>query len=125
LVEIAVVVILLGIPLTVSLVLSFNFTIWILSKITSSSMALLSMIVVDLLVSLLTPPTLLMLIIYIFALVAVFTTGGLIDFSTFDVIDLRNFMIALSRVIIHRRSLYAISNIFTAWITAIIRLFKK
>jgi hypothetical protein len=40
------------------------------------------------------PPTLLMLVIYIFALVAVFTTGGLIDFSTFDVVDLRNFMIA-------------------------------
>jgi hypothetical protein len=43
--------IIVGIPLTISLMLSFNFTLWILSKITSSSITLVSMIVVDLFVA--------------------------------------------------------------------------
>lgn len=84
----------LSVPLTISLLISFNFTIWILSIITTSSLTFGIIIVIDLFVSLIMPPLMLTLIVYGFVLLSVFLAHGLVDYTTFEEVNLLNFSIA-------------------------------
>jgi hypothetical protein len=86
--------IIIAVPLTISLLISFNITLWMLSKITSSSATLTIMVVADLFLALIMPPLILTIILFIFALCAMFMTGELIDYSTFDNVNLWNFSIS-------------------------------
>jgi hypothetical protein len=80
----ALVIALLAIPLSLSLLLSFNCTLWLLSSITSSSWKLAAILLLDALVALIAPAVLVNIAVYLAIQVGVNAAGGLIDFSSFD-----------------------------------------
>lgn len=80
----ALVIVLLAIPLSLSLLLSFNCTLWLLSSITSSSWKFYAILFLDAFVALLAPVVLLNIFVYIWIQIAVYMAGGLIDYSAFN-----------------------------------------
>jgi hypothetical protein len=94
----ALTIVIVGVPLSLGLLLSFNVTLYILSKITSSPVKLASMLLLDADVALMMPQIIFVVILYIFEIVAISTMGGLVDFSTFDDANLTTFILADSAV---------------------------
>lgn len=82
------VLIILAIPLSISLLASFNFTLWLLSQVTSSAIRLFIMLILDISVAVLAPLVLLNIGLFIGATLIVFLPGGLWDFSGFKVANL-------------------------------------
>jgi hypothetical protein len=78
------VILLLAVPLSLSLFLSFNFTLWLLSKITSSSWKFGAILLIDVAVAVISPVILLNTVIYIGIQLGVNVAGGLVDFSSFN-----------------------------------------
>jgi hypothetical protein len=76
--------VIVGIPLSAALLISFNLTIWTLSKITYSSLRLFVVFIFDIIIAVLLPPLILTIVIYVIVLLAVYTLGGLVDYFTFD-----------------------------------------
>ena len=91
--------VIVGIPLSLGLLSSFNLTLWILSRITSSSFKLASMLLLDVIVALIMPQTIFVIMFYIFEFVIISIMGGLVDFSTFDKANLGTFILADSAVV--------------------------
>lgn len=73
----------LAMPLLIALGLSFNITLWILSKITESKVRLILIIAVDIAVALIMPPLLTSAMLLSSFLFVVFGMGNAIDFTTF------------------------------------------
>jgi len=70
----------LGIPLTLSLLVSFRVTLWLLSRFTRSAMWLTFIVIVDLLAAVVIPQFLASVLYLCTAAVMVFMGGGVIDF---------------------------------------------
>lgn len=73
-----------GLILSISLFLSFNLTLWLLSKFTGSKLRTFLIVIADLLVAVLLPPFLYSLIIMVFVYTTIFFYGGVVDYSTFE-----------------------------------------
>jgi len=93
-IEGALTLVIVGIPLSLALLISFHLTISVLSRITSSTLKLLIVFVFDLIMAVLLPPLILAIVIYTFAMVAVFLLGGLVDYFTFDRASMSTFITA-------------------------------
>jgi hypothetical protein len=74
----------LAIPLTIALLISFNATLWILSKITRSKLRLFFLIVVDVLVATIMPPLLTSIFLLLVVGAAIILFGQIIAFASFS-----------------------------------------
>jgi hypothetical protein len=72
----------LAIPLFIALWLSFNITLWILSKVTESKVRLVLIVFLDVVVALVMPPLLTSAMLLSAFLIMVFGIGNIIDFTT-------------------------------------------
>jgi hypothetical protein len=84
----------LALILSLALYISFNLTLWLLSKSVTSKVKLLAMLVLTFVIAIIMPPLLISTLMQCFWFSAVFTGGGIIDFATFP--DPNWFTIALA-----------------------------
>lgn len=80
---VALTLIAMGIPLTIALFISFHFTLWILTRVTSSKTKLLIMLIIDAITVTIMPPVLSNIMLYTFAL-GFISLGGVFDFAIFN-----------------------------------------
>ncbi len=73
-----------GLILSISLFLSFNLTLWLLSKFTGSKLRTFLIVMADLLIAVLLPPFLYSLTIMAFVYTIISFHGGVVDYSTFE-----------------------------------------
>lgn len=97
----AIVIVLLVIPLSFSLLLSFNCTLWLISSITSSSWKLFVILLVDALVTLIAPAVLLNIFIYFGIQAGVYIAGGLVDYSSFNSANILTLSMGLAAYLIN------------------------
>ena len=97
----ALVIILMAIPLSLSLLVSFNLTLWMLSKITSSSFKLIVILCLDVFIAVVAPVVLLNIFLLIGSFVSIIVVGGLIDFTYFDTVSMTTLAIAQSAMVIN------------------------
>jgi hypothetical protein len=95
----ALVLVLLAIPLSLGLLFSFNFTLWLLSKITSSSFKLTVMLCVDMFVATAAPVLLYNAFTFAAALIGMSLFGGAIDFTYFDEANVETLIICESSMV--------------------------
>jgi hypothetical protein len=95
----ALVIAFMAIPLSFSLLVSFNLTLWLLSKVTSSSFKLIAIGVLDIFIAVVMPVVLLSLFMLIGTYVSVIAIGGFMDFTYFDTVNITTLIVGQSAML--------------------------
>lgn len=90
---VASVIIFFAFPLSLSLFVSFNLTLWLLSLITSSSFKLIVIVCIDFLIAIAAPVVLLNIFLLIGAYINVISIGGFVDFTYYDTVSMTTLII--------------------------------
>jgi hypothetical protein len=96
----ALVIVILAIPLSLSLLFSFHFTLWLLSKITSSSFKLTIVLCPDMFVAIAAPLILFTAFMLVGALIGISLVGGFVDFTYFDEASVTTLIVGESSMLV-------------------------
>lgn len=75
---------LVALPVSAALVISFNFTLWLLRRVTRSKLRFAFLVLIDLLIAISAPPVLTSFCLIVLFGFQLFATGQIVDLSIFD-----------------------------------------
>jgi hypothetical protein len=95
----ALVILFVALLLSISLLISFHLTLFVLSIITKSTFQFILIVAADLITALAIPPLLLNILLYASGAILLIFARGMIDYSTFTTANVPNLIVATSGVL--------------------------